>query len=387
LDSFFLQEVVGILFCSSISRSSDADDATKLLRLDPDITEKDLMNRLALLCWIVVVISKSHSFSLISTTAVGVKANMNKEEFVSKYLRRLKLDPNLFHSNEASLEKLRILQEAHLARIPFENLSQHGCSDPATVLDIQQTANKILSKHRGGFCFELNGLFAELLIHLGYTVGLVPAYVSRNAVDFVDVPTHVILIVSCGGKSPNVWFVDVGFGEPALHPLQYDNASWDQVQITPEGMQSKICKLDEDVVLYWWSHATQTWLLRLKWNYRASLLLDEKSPRLAEFGPALATIQDPASIFSQKLICCRLTRERKFTVAGNRFKVTGSPRFPDVAPEPENDVTVPVHIHPIASEEELRAILRDHFDIPTDATGGIALQQSLAANPEIWSHM
>jgi N-hydroxyarylamine O-acetyltransferase len=340
------------------------------------------MHRLVWIGWCAFFFLKSQTFSHIKNVASG-KASMVSEDFVSKYLRRLKLDPSLSNDDsEASIEKLRTLHEAHLAHIPFENLSQHGCSDPATVFDLHQTENKILNKHRGGFCFELNGLFAELLIQLGYTVGRVPAY------DCVDKSTHIILIVACS-NSQDTWFVDVGFGEPPLHPLQYDHSSWDQVQVTPEGMQSKISKQDEDVILYWWSHDNQTWLPNLKWNYKASLLLGEKSLKLADFAPDLAVTQEKASIFSQKLICCRITREKKYTVAGHRFKTTGSPRFPEPSHEQSKDALVapPVHIHSIASQEELRIILRDQFDIPMEATSGVGLQFSLAADPMIWSQI
>jgi N-hydroxyarylamine O-acetyltransferase len=317
--------------------------------------------------------------------------SMANEDFVTKYLRRLKLDPSLIHKDgEASIEQLRLLQEAHLAHIPFENLSQHGCSDPATVLDLRQTEDKLLNKQRGGFCFELNGLFAELLIQLGYTVGRVPAWVYRNGTHFPDVATHLSLMVTCRNV-PGMWFVDVGSGEPPLHPLQYDPSSWDQVQVTPEGMQSKISQLNEEqVILYWWSHANQAWLPRLKWNYQASLLLGERSLQLADFAPSLAVVQDPASIFSQKLICCRLTRDQKYTVAGQRFQTTGAPRFPASSPGEDHAAALvepPVHRQSLVSPEELRAVLCDHFDMPLAATEGVGLQASLAADPIIWSHL
>jgi N-acetyltransferase len=82
---------------------------------------------------------------MLSSTIVDI------EQFVLKYLKRLKLDPNEFLQNP-TIENLRKIQEAHLQYIPFENLSQHGCSYPATVTDLQQIAVKILDKHRGGFC-------------------------------------------------------------------------------------------------------------------------------------------------------------------------------------------------------------------------------------------
>jgi len=83
---------------------------------------------------------------------------------VSRYFARLKLSPSEF-DELPTVKKLQAIQEAHLAQIPFENLAQHGCSQPA-VLDTTEIAHKILDCRRGGFCFELNGLLAEFLEEL-----------------------------------------------------------------------------------------------------------------------------------------------------------------------------------------------------------------------------
>jgi N-hydroxyarylamine O-acetyltransferase len=56
--------------------------------------------------------------------------------------------------------RLRLLQRAHLRTVPFENLSIH-LGEPI-VLDEDQLFEKIVVRRRGGFCYELNGLFAAL---------------------------------------------------------------------------------------------------------------------------------------------------------------------------------------------------------------------------------
>src|SRR5215467_12534769 len=68
---------------------------------------------------------------------------------------------------------LRDLHKAHLLAVPFENLSIH-LSEPIS-LDEDDLIDKIVSRRRGGFCYELNGAFALLLRSLGADVARVAA--------------------------------------------------------------------------------------------------------------------------------------------------------------------------------------------------------------------
>ena len=83
---------------------------------------------------------------------------------VDRYLARLGLRGPL----RPSLGVLRQLHLAHLRAIPFENLSIH-LGEPI-VLDPQLLVAKLVERHRGGFCYELNGAFAALLAALGFRV-------------------------------------------------------------------------------------------------------------------------------------------------------------------------------------------------------------------------
>jgi N-hydroxyarylamine O-acetyltransferase len=60
-----------------------------------------------------------------------------------------------------TLATLRRLHYAHLLAVPFENLDI-GLGRPI-VLDEAALFAKIVERRRGGFCYELNGLFAALL--------------------------------------------------------------------------------------------------------------------------------------------------------------------------------------------------------------------------------
>jgi len=73
------------------------------------------------------------------------------------YLARIKYEGPLI----PSLETLQGLHRAHVMTVPFENLDIHlGRSITLAPADLFR---KIVVERRGGYCFELNGLFALLL--------------------------------------------------------------------------------------------------------------------------------------------------------------------------------------------------------------------------------
>src|SRR5499426_2805796 len=92
---------------------------------------------------------------------------------VSAYLRRIGIAGPI-SSNPRTLARLH---RQHLYTVPFESLSIH-LGQP---IDLSEAAlyDKIVRRRRGGFCYELNGLFAALLRELGFSVTLLSARVAR----------------------------------------------------------------------------------------------------------------------------------------------------------------------------------------------------------------
>ena len=70
-----------------------------------------------------------------------------------QYLRKLHL-PQVVPQTD--LAKLKMLQDAHLKYVPYENLDI--LSGRLTSLENDDMFAKIIMKNRGGICFELNGL-------------------------------------------------------------------------------------------------------------------------------------------------------------------------------------------------------------------------------------
>jgi N-hydroxyarylamine O-acetyltransferase len=97
--------------------------------------------------------------------------------------------------------------------VPFENLDIVAGA-PIT-LDLDAIFDKVVRRRRGGFCYELNGLFARLLDTLGYRVTLLSAQVvhadGRESHEY----DHLALRVDL--EKP--WLVDVGYGDCFREPM------------------------------------------------------------------------------------------------------------------------------------------------------------------------
>lgn len=108
------------------------------------------------------------------------------------------------------------LQYAHATTIPFENLDIH-LGRPIRV-DAGSVFAKLVHSKRGGYCFEHNTLFAEVLASLGFPVTRLAARVRRAVEPGVVRPrTHLLLEVVADGER---WISDVGYGGPGpLRPI------------------------------------------------------------------------------------------------------------------------------------------------------------------------
>jgi N-hydroxyarylamine O-acetyltransferase len=132
---------------------------------------------------------------------------------VARYLARI----NYSGPTVPAIETLRGLQRAHLYTVPFENLDI-GLGRPIR-LDAAAIEEKIVGRRRGGFCYELNGLFALLLRDLDFRVTLLAAGVySDKRGTFGPTFDHLTLRVDLDRP----WLVDVGFGDGFLYPLALD---------------------------------------------------------------------------------------------------------------------------------------------------------------------
>ena len=117
---------------------------------------------------------------------------------------------------EPNLKTLCNLQKQHLQHIPFENLDIHY--GRPIVLDLDLMYNKIVLHNRGGFCYELNGLFYWLLKETGFNVDMVSARVHTENGNYGEEFDHMALVVSIDKKK---YLCDVGFGAFSMEPLEF----------------------------------------------------------------------------------------------------------------------------------------------------------------------
>ena len=133
----------------------------------------------------------------------------------SEYLSRI----GLTTLPSPTADGLRRLQDHHMRHVPFENLDVLL----GRPLDLTAAAlfNKIVSRNRGGYCFELNTLYAALLSEVGFNP--VPMLARVWLRDPVETPTrsHLVNRVIIEGED---WISDVGFGGRAARvPLKIED--------------------------------------------------------------------------------------------------------------------------------------------------------------------
>ena len=152
------------------------------------------------------------------------------------YLRRIGIED----IPEPTRENLDRLIYAHLTHVPYENLSyciEKKCPD----LTIPALFDKIVTHGRGGYCFELNGLFYALLLELGYEAYPVAC---RMWLGLGQLPVgHRASIVTIAGEK---YFADVGTsGMAGLCAVPYRGESKYGVRIAVNGREHEVRRVKD----------------------------------------------------------------------------------------------------------------------------------------------
>lgn len=117
------------------------------------------------------------------------------------------------------------LQSRHVRTVPFETLAvagdPFGNHEPAGVeLAVPALFEKVVEERRGGYCYELNGLFGWLLGELGVEVDRVAGVNLGEDGEARPPANHLVNLVTLGDER---YLVDVGLGTPTLRrPLPLD---------------------------------------------------------------------------------------------------------------------------------------------------------------------
>lgn len=268
-----------------------------------------------------------------------------RELDLDAYLTRVGLTGDL----PPTLDTLRAVHRAHLARIPFENLQI--VLDRPVPLDVPSLVDKMVRQRRGGYCYEQNLLLAAVLDRLGFTVTGLAARVLAGTTGGPRPSTHALLRVDLRGRS---WLVDVGFGGGGLlEPLLLADGH----QEAQSGWGLRLDRVEEV--------GEDEWLLRS---------FDGRGWRpLYSFGPSAMVRQDyaifnhylvthPRSPFRGRLMVQRIGPGTQHMLLNTTLATT----TPDGAQE-ENEVPV----------EEVGLVLEEVFDISLDQEGRGIIEKRL----------
>jgi N-hydroxyarylamine O-acetyltransferase len=219
-------------------------------------------------------------------------------------------------------DPLAALHTAHICSVPFEDYDIHR--GVAISLDLDDLYDKIVRRGRGGFCYELNGLFGALLSELGHDVTLVSAFSldedGSRGPDF----EHLRLIVD------NAWIADVGNGAWWRTPVPLPVGEHGGVRVEHNGELWCTSSRDRD----------GRWQRDWAWTM---------TPRaLSEFlNRCRYQEHDPGSHFVQRRVASLAVDGGRITLVNGVFSETGQPD------------------RPVSADEE-RALLAERFGITVD---------------------
>ncbi len=219
--------------------------------------------------------------------------------------------------------------------MPFENLSIHLGEE--IVLEEKRLLDKVVGERRGGFCFELNGLFGALLAALGFDVTLLAARVYGDEGRLGIPYDHLALRVRTvdGGD----WLADVGFGSNSHYPLDFGGRG---EQEDPGGT-FRVAEADRE------SGGREFGDLDIYRDGTPQYRLETRPRVLGDFvAGAWWHSTSPASHFTRSLVCSRVAEDGgRITLSGRTLTVTSA--------EGEREVTEPV------TDREVLMAYRERF--------------------------
>jgi N-hydroxyarylamine O-acetyltransferase len=233
-----------------------------------------------------------------------------------------------------AIQTLYDLHFAHMLAVPFENLDI-GLKRPIQITE-SAIYEKIVINKRGGFCYEINGLFAWLLKQVGFNVTYLNARVydheGKMGIDF----DHLALMVQIPEK-PERWLVDVGFGDSFTEPLKFD-VDGKQIQ----GLRAYRIEQVTDGYAVWRKNYDATWERLYFFDLEPHNFPDEYE------AACLYHQTSPESSFTRGSIITRTTTNGRVSLEDGKLILTRNGQRTEKRLE---------------SREEYKALLLEHFEI------------------------
>jgi N-hydroxyarylamine O-acetyltransferase len=230
----------------------------------------------------------------------------------------------------ANLETLRTIHRQHLLSVPFENLDIHFGSP--IYLNTDSFYDKIVKRNRGGFCYELNGLFYELLQNLGFNVQMLSARVANADGSLGPDFDHMTLLV----QLDEPWIADVGFGDSFMEPLRLNDPT-EQIQ---NGRLFKFVPGEDGSIIYQ-AEINGVWSNQFIFNLQRHELNDFT-------GMCHYQQTSPDSSFTKRVVCSVARKDGRITLTDQMLIVTKKGKRKETK---------------ISGEREFHSLLKKHFGI------------------------
>lgn len=219
---------------------------------------------------------------------------------LNKYFERI----GFTEESKVDFEVLKKLNFLHAITIPFENINP--LLKLPVKIDLNSIEEKLVLKNRGGYCYEQNTLFFNVLTEIGFEVRpLAGRVVWNDSINSITSLTHMFLLVTFNQIE---YIVDVGFGTQTLtSPLKF---VLDEVQETPHESY-KIIKFEDDFVLQ--TNINNNWRSMYRFNKNQQHFID------FEVGNWY-TSTHPDFIFTNILFLSKATKNGRYSLINNLFK-------------------------------------------------------------------
>jgi N-hydroxyarylamine O-acetyltransferase len=216
---------------------------------------------------------------------------------VAQYLRRINYADKICPDDHT----LTQLHEQHVRHVPFENLDVYY----KRFFDLQlpNIYNKVVVNYRGGFCYELNAIFNELLCQLGFKSYLIAARIFDDFGNLGPAYDHLCLYVEAG-KS---YLAAVGFGDLFIKPLEI------KAGIQPDG--KNLFKIEQvDYQNFRLLMGLDQANLRQKYAFSLSEVLIDQFSEIC-----IDKQTNPTSYFVKNLVCTKPTQAGRLTIFNHKL--------------------------------------------------------------------
>ncbi|MGC7871952.1 arylamine N-acetyltransferase family protein [Desulfosporosinus sp. SYSU MS00001] len=246
---------------------------------------------------------------------------------IDAYLERIKYEGKV----DVSYETLYALHTSHTLNVPFENLDVYNRTP--ILLDPGSLYEKIVKNKRGGYCFEMNGLFSFILKELGFKVTDLLARGTTDGKTYFA-KLHQMMMVEIDNKR---WLVDVGYGKNGITAPLLLQEGVDQRQFTHTYRLLKDPKFG--FVLQY--------KVEDRYQYLYAFTLDECYPMDFQMSNHF-TATYPDSLFLKMKFCTMPTKEGRITLTDDHFKVIANGK---------------VFERHIENDSEFNELLNKHFKL------------------------